>query len=304
MGCDSCISGSNSLKSDSEISSNSGIENGIIETMEFSSKNSGTIIRRVWIIKRAITLNDRNVKLFKYGNFLERIIDLYSYCLYEDLEIEKPKVNIFKIENTFNSYFKHWAIILELSNNTYVNIQFGRNGISLKEFNETKVKGGNILNSIIYTWGEEGLPVSFCYLGYSNYEYNKLKDKLKKIKDKETKNFNENGKTYYNCFFKNCQHLVCDIEKILFNGIHIYHFFDFYLDDFFKYFFTNIDLNNLKIKYNELIEKENKKIYEDNLIAIENFGEKLSKRNVPNGKINETIYKYRKKIEKMFDNKK
>ena len=85
------------------------------------------------------------------------------------------------------SHFKHWAIILELSNGSYVNIQFGRNGFSLKEFNKTDVKGESILNSIICTLREEEHPFSFCYLGVANYKYEKLKEKLYKIKNEEKK---------------------------------------------------------------------------------------------------------------------
>lgn len=42
----------------------------------------------------------------------------------EELPIEliRPKINIFKIKNSYNSSFKHWGIILELSNGSYVNI--------------------------------------------------------------------------------------------------------------------------------------------------------------------------------------
>ena len=101
--------------------------------------------------------------------------------------LTKPKVNIFKIKNEYKNYFKHWAIILELSNNTFVCIQFGRNGFSLKEFNETDVKGGNIINAIQNIWGEKEHPVSFCYLGNANYEYDKLKSILESKKEEEKK---------------------------------------------------------------------------------------------------------------------
>ena len=138
---------------------------------------------------------------------------------------------------------------MELSNHTYINIQFGRNAFSLKEFNETNEKGENILNAILNIWGEEEHPISFCYLGNANYEYNKLKNYLRKIKDEEIKNHNNNGVTYYNACFKNCQHLACDIEKILFNRIQIWHSFNYYLDDFINNFFPKVNLVNLKLKY-------------------------------------------------------
>ena len=52
----------------------------------------------------------------------------------------KPKPNIFNIKNKSNSSCKHWAIILELSNDSCANIQFGKNGFSLKEYNKTNIK--------------------------------------------------------------------------------------------------------------------------------------------------------------------
>ena len=81
------------------------------------------------------------------------------------------------------------VIILELSNGSYVNIQFGRKGFSLKEYNkeETQLEGENLLNSILETWGKEDTPCSFCYLGNAKYEYEKLKAFLKKKKMKKKK---------------------------------------------------------------------------------------------------------------------
>ena len=105
--------------------------------------------------------------------------------------------------------------MLELSNNAFVNIQYGRNGFSLKEFNEKNFEGENILNAIENTWGEEESPVSFCHLGYANYEYEKLKKKLNEIKESEKKRFIETGKTTYNSCFRNCQHFACNLKKIL-----------------------------------------------------------------------------------------
>ena len=101
----------------------------------------------------------------------------------------KPKINIFNIKNDWIGYFKHWALILELSNGSYVNIQFGRKGFSLKEYNkeETQLEGENLLNSILETWGKEDTPCSFCYLGNAKYEYEKLKAFLKKKKMKKKK---------------------------------------------------------------------------------------------------------------------
>ena len=62
MGAESSKSNSNSLESDSESFSNSADEYNDLETMDCSPQNSGTIIRRVWISKKSITLNDRNVQ--------------------------------------------------------------------------------------------------------------------------------------------------------------------------------------------------------------------------------------------------
>ena len=64
--------------------------------------------------------------------------------------------------------FNHWAIILELSNISYVKIQFGCKGFSLKEFNRTKIDGESLLNLIIKTWGEKSHSFSICYLGNAN----------------------------------------------------------------------------------------------------------------------------------------
>ncbi len=120
----------------------------------------------------------------------------------------KPKANVFKIKNECNSHFKHWAIILELSNDSYVNIQFGRNGFSLKEYNKTDIKGESVFNSIKETWGEDDNPFSFCYLGEAKYQYDELKNTLNDMKKEESKRFEEKGETYYNATFKNCQHVT------------------------------------------------------------------------------------------------
>ena len=76
---------------------------------------------------------------------------------------------------------------LELSNNSYVNIQIGKNGFSLKEFNESEIKGENILDAIDNTWGHKTYPVSFYYLGDAKYDYEKLKKILSEEKEKEKK---------------------------------------------------------------------------------------------------------------------
>lgn len=89
------------------------------------------------------------------------------------------------VTNKTTLKFKHWAIILELSNKAYINIQFGRNGFSLNEFNNTENEEENVLDAILDTWGEVTQPFSFCFLGNSNFEYEKLKEQLKVLKEQE-----------------------------------------------------------------------------------------------------------------------
>ena len=151
MGGESSKSDSNSSKSNSDSSSNSANNDGKLEEMVFQKENENTIIKRVWIVKKSISLTDGHVNL---GGLLKVVYHLF-YKDFDDLKLFKPKPNVFKIKNEYNSNFKHWAIILELSNSSYVNIQFGRDGFSLKEFNKTEVKGESVFNSIIETWGEE-----------------------------------------------------------------------------------------------------------------------------------------------------
>ena len=265
MGSES--SKSNSSKSNSYSSSNSANKNCNLEKMDCRKENDNTKIYRVWIVKKSINLNDRHINM-------AAVIEISAYIVEfalnpidhlfgektEKLKLIKSEKNIFDIENENRWYFKHWAIILELSNDTYVNIQFGRDGFSLDEFNKTNIEGENILNSIIKTWGEKTHPCSFCYLGKADYEYERLKESLKKIKDEEKKRYNEKGNIYYNLTHKNCQHFVCDIEKLLFGEIKVWHSFDYYLDDFFKKFFPNVDINILKSKHKEDINKKYEKI--------------------------------------------
>jgi len=201
-------------------------------------------------------------------SFLDKIMGMGTYADFTPVDLIKPKKNIFKLKKESKSHFKHWAIILELSNGSYVNIQFGRNGFSLKEFNKTDVKGESILNSIICTWGEEEHPFSFCYLGDANYKYEKLKEKLYKIKNEEKKIFKEKGSTYYNLTFKNCQHFACDIEKILFGSIHIWHSFDYYIDNFYTHFFPDVNMDKLQEKYEEKLKKKNEELFKLNIISI------------------------------------
>lgn len=254
----------NSTEWYSGLSSNSG-EIKILEEMDCESSIIKTNIERVWIVKRSISLDDRHVRLVP-------ILDLINHYRRAPPSIIKPLRNIFTIKNSSNWNFKHWAIILELSNNAYVNIQFGKNGFSLKEFYATGFDGENILQAILNTWGEKDDPFSFCYLGYANFDYEKFKNILREKKEEEKKCFKENRKIFYNPIFKNCQDFAKYIEKILFDKIKFFHFFDFYLEDFFKKFFSNKNINEIKFKSEELIQKENKIIINYNLKEIEKFG--------------------------------
>ena len=262
MGGESSKSDSNSSKSNSDSSSNSANNDGKLEEMVFQKENENTIIKRVWIVKKSISLSDGHVDFVPFH--LSSLSTIFNKDFY-NVKLFKPKPNVFKIKNEYNSNFKHWAIILELSNSSYVNIQFGRDGFSLKEFNKTEVKGESVFNSIIETWGEENDPYSFCYLGKANYNYNNLKNNLIKRKDIETKKFKEEGKTYYNALHNNCQHFACDIEKILFNSIKVWHSFGYYLEEFFKTFFPNININKIKEIHEKKIKEKNKELLKKNV---------------------------------------
>ena len=262
MGGESSKSESNSLKIDSEVS-NSANKNGILESMFCKEENENTMIIRVWIVKKSITLNDRQVQAFSFLYWIG-----LGFKKDENIKLYKPKQNVFKLKNEYNSYFKHWAIILELSNDSYVNIQFGRNGFSLEEFNNTDIEGESVLNAILCTWGEEGHPFSFCYLGNANKKYDELKEYLEKRKTIETESFKEKDVVYYNACFYNCQHFACDIEKFLFEEIKGWHSFEYYLDQFFKNFFPYIDMNKLKAKYENDLYKINEELFKLNVDEI------------------------------------
>ena len=158
MGGESSKSESNSLKIDSE-ASNSANKNGILESMICKEENENTMIIRVWIVKKSITLNDRQVQAFSFLYWIG-----LGFKKDENIKLYKPKQNVFKLKNEYNSYFKHWAIILELSNDSYVNAQFGRNDFSLEEFNKKIIEGESVFNAILNTWGEEDDPFSFVFI--------------------------------------------------------------------------------------------------------------------------------------------
>ena len=79
------------------------------------------------------------------------------------------------------------------------------------------------------------------------------------------------------------------------------HSFDFYLEDFFKTFFPNENINALKLKVDEEIKKENEKIYQYNLKLIDDYGEKI--KNKITERTYENIYgEMKAKLEKLFKN--
>ena len=132
--------------SQTDSSSNSAEVKDKLEEMNCGKENANTIINRVWIIKKSISLFDRQI-------FVSSISPI----------IKNGKTNPFIPSNRVTPNFKHWAIILELSNGSYVNIQFGRNGFSLEEFNKTNIEGENLMHSIIETWGQEGILFLFVF---------------------------------------------------------------------------------------------------------------------------------------------
>ncbi len=135
MGSKPSKSEPNSSKSDSDSSSNSG--NDKLEKLNFSSENDNTIINRVWIVKKSISLGDRNVNM-NMLHFYYKIKNRFNGL--NKLRLIKPKPNVFKIKNKSTIWFMHWAIILELSNYSYVNIQFGKEGILSKNLIKQMLK--------------------------------------------------------------------------------------------------------------------------------------------------------------------
>ena len=264
MGCESSKSETNVSKSDSDYSSNSAKENGRLEMMDNFDENENIMVKRVWIVKRSIRLHDEHVSI----NPLYFILYHLLFENFSDISFFRPKHNVFTIENKYNNNFKHWAVILELSNKSYVNIQFGSNGFSLKKFNKTNIEGESVLNAIINTWGEDGLPFSFCYLGEANYNYKNLYNILKEKKNQEETKFKEKGKIYYSVISNNCQHFACDIEKILFGKIKGWHSFNYYLNEFFEHFFPNINIDKLKKKYENDLKKINEELFKSNIKKI------------------------------------
>ena len=127
MGSESCNSDSNKSNSNSNSnSSHSSDDDTKLQEMNCLLEGTENIkIKRVWVLKKSVSLNDRHVNVLGFKT---------------KINLTKGKKNIFKIKNKFNCNFKHWAIILELSNGSFVNIQYGKNGFSLEEFKEQILK--------------------------------------------------------------------------------------------------------------------------------------------------------------------
>ena len=183
-------------------------------------------------------------------------------------KISVPKIkssipnNLFNIKNCIISQAKHWAIILELSNNTYVNIQFGRTGFSLKEFNVGE-RCENVYRAISDTWGRKDCPLSFCYLGEANYSYRSLLKYLVRKKEKESDEVDKKGKVWYNLFTENCQLFACEVEALIFGEIKFWHSFPYYLEDFYQKFFgiKKYNMNIFQFALKDRIDKANTDIY-------------------------------------------
>ena len=284
---------SNASKSD--YSPNSA-DNSRSEKIIFKEENRKTLIYRVWIAKKSITLSDEHVNLSSFKLSCIDTVKFYSPKL-NNLKLEEPIPNVFEIKNESNFHFKHWAVILELSNGAYVNIQFGQTGFSLKEFDRTNIAGENILNSILEGWGEKKHPYSFCYLGVANYEYDNLKIVLFRVKNKEI------GGIYYNVGYSNCQHFACDVENILFNRILTWHSFEYYLDQFFRIFFPDININTLKKEYEEKIKKENKERFKKNVQKMKKSLTETEE-NIKNENVRNDYYEYfnktKEELEKLY----
>ena len=262
----------NYSRSDSDSFSNCADNKNKLEEMADRPENRNEIIKRVWIAKKAVTFTDEHFKLNDEDIFDYH--DIQRFLGYKNSENKKKfrtlNRNIFTIKKGVNLYFKHWAILLELSNFSYVIIQFGKNGFALKEFDKTEINGENLLNSIIEIWGEQDSPLSFDFLGITNYDYEALKKELKRFKTKEEKKSNENNSAYYNLLFYNCQHFSKDIEKYIYGAIQACHKFNIYLDEFFKEFFPNIDMIKLKLNYETNLKAKNERIFKKNLKNIPN----------------------------------
>ena len=273
MGSNSSRIKSNSNVSNSEKQSLNSAKIGL-ENMKYTSENSHETITRVWIAKKACELkNIQSLALYEISEYKpsEDIKDILENNNISIPEIQPLKPNLLNIDNGIKVSPKHWAIILELSNNTYVNIQFGRTGFSLKEFSNGE-RCLNVYLAISETWGERNYPLSFCYLGKNNFSYGGLLKYLIREKEKESNDVNKKGRIWYNLVSSNCQHFACKIEKLIFHKKKIFHFFPYYLEDFYEKFFNinKIEMNKFESALKNKIDIINREIYENN---IKNIGE-------------------------------
>ena len=89
MGSES--SNSNSSKSDSDSSSNSADNKNKLETIDCQAENENTIIKRVWIAKKSITITDEHVNV-KLRLLLGSEIDKKNCKMKKERKNKKKKI--------------------------------------------------------------------------------------------------------------------------------------------------------------------------------------------------------------------
>lgn len=257
--------------------------------LNLNTENNHTSVKRVWIVKRAISLKHENIEIgfisddvqaeyLKQMNALSTLFSERTLLKFLNLKASQNKMDslhmtmlinerelalklyhlaISELKSSVSVSFKHWAMILELSNKTFVNIQLGRKGFRLKEIHSSDSEGENAFEAICQTWGDSLGFFSFCYLGRADFEYEKLKEILWEMKEKEVESLLEKGEVGYNILYNNCQNFVCDLEKVLFGKSKLWHKFEYYLKDFFDCFFEGA-FSKIKASYFDIyIEKIN-----------------------------------------------
>lgn len=186
--CDS----SNSDSSNSR-SSNSAHKNQDPAPFDKLSFDNSPLITRVWICRKTISLYDEHV-FREDGSMVKNMgkgfLQLGELFLGRDIY--------------------HWAVILELSNNCAVNIQFGRDGTSLKIFSSGN-KFENVAQAIRETWGQKNASKKFCFLGKPRKVFNEIYYYLEE-KKREEKLFG----VFYNLITYNCQLFAVEVEKEIF----------------------------------------------------------------------------------------
>ena len=274
MGSKSSILNSNSSESEKQSLNSAKIG---LENLNYTKKNSHETIRRVWIAKKAIPFpfDDAQIlglyEISKYNpsEYIKEILKKESISI---PKIEPLKLNLFNINNSIKTNPKHWAIILELYNKTFVNIKFGRTGISLKEFSNGE-RCFNAYLAIAETWGLKDCPLSFCYLGEGSYSYRSLLKYLVRKKELESNEIDKKGRIWYNLFVENCQLFACEIEAFIFGEIKLWHSFPYYLEDFYQEFFDipKSNMNTFESAVKDNIDKLNIEIYKKNMKNIEEY---------------------------------